>query len=142
MSSVQLEEPLAHASVENGIPSIDIESDSNWSSTTSNTVLTEEEDWVYPHPTDFKLTEAPIDEVRELKVAVIGAGITGITAGILLPIKVPGIHLTILEKNDDVVSSLYMFYWQTLTVCARAGLGMKTFTLESGLSSLHFEQSL
>lgn len=35
---------------------------------------------------------------------MIGAGIAGINAGILLPIKVPGIELTIFEKNKDVVS--------------------------------------
>ena len=34
----------------------------------------------------------------------VGAGLTGITAGILLPAKVPGISLTIFEKNADVVS--------------------------------------
>jgi hypothetical protein len=45
-----------------------------------------------------------IDQVRELKVAVIGAGLSGINAGILLPAKVPGIKLTIFEKNSDVVS--------------------------------------
>jgi heterodisulfide reductase subunit A-like polyferredoxin len=132
MTSVQLDEPLARAPLENGISSIEIESDSNWSSTTSNTVLTEEEDWVYPHPTDFKLTEAPIDEIRELKVAVIGAGITGITAGILLPAKVPGLRLTILEKNDDVVSGFYMLHGQTLTVYVRAEPGMRTCTRELG----------
>jgi heterodisulfide reductase subunit A-like polyferredoxin len=43
-----------------------------------------------------------IDDVRELKVAVIGAGLSGINAGILLPAKVPRINLTIFEKNDDV----------------------------------------
>lgn len=37
---------------------------------------------------------------------MIGAGISGINAGILLPIKVPGIQLTIFEKNADVVSPL------------------------------------
>lgn len=47
-----------------------------------------------------------IDHVRELKVAVIGAGLAGINAGILLPAKVPGIKLTIFEKNSDVVSVL------------------------------------
>lgn len=47
-----------------------------------------------------------IDQVRELKVAVIGAGLAGINAGILLPAKVPGIKLTIFEKNTDVVSKL------------------------------------
>ena len=36
-------------------------------------------------------------------MAVIGAGIAGITAGVLLPIKVPGIQLTIFDKNSDVV---------------------------------------
>jgi heterodisulfide reductase subunit A-like polyferredoxin len=47
-----------------------------------------------------------IDQVRELKVAVIGAGLAGINAGILLPAKVPGIKLTIFEKNTDVVSNV------------------------------------
>lgn len=36
------------------------------------------------------------------QVAVIGAGIAGINAGILLPAKVPGILLTIFDKNADV----------------------------------------
>ena len=45
-----------------------------------------------------------IDDVRKLKVAVIGAGLSGINAGIILPAKVPNIDLTIFEKNDDVVS--------------------------------------
>lgn len=29
---------------------------------------TSQEDWVYPHPTDFKIHEHPLDEIRELKV--------------------------------------------------------------------------
>ena len=29
---------------------------------------TSPDDWVYPYPTDFKIHEHPIDEVRELKV--------------------------------------------------------------------------
>lgn len=36
---------------------------------------------------------------------MIGAGIAGITAGVLLPKKVPGIQLTIFDKNSDVVCS-------------------------------------
>lgn len=63
-----------------------------------------EQHWKYPLRTEFKLTEKPIDDVTPLKVAVIGAGLTGITAGVLLPAKVPKINLTILEKNGDVVS--------------------------------------
>lgn len=47
-------------------------------------------EWTYPWPTDFKLSEHYIDDVPALKVCVIGAGLAGITAGALLPAKVPG----------------------------------------------------
>lgn len=53
---------------------------SSISSTENNTPAQVEEpqdDWYYPHPTTFKLSEVPIDKVRELKVAVIGAGLSG-----------------------------------------------------------------
>ena len=30
--------------------------------------LKNDDDWVYPFPTDFKIQEKPIDEVRQLKV--------------------------------------------------------------------------
>ncbi|KAE8440550.1 hypothetical protein EG329_007243 [Mollisiaceae sp. DMI_Dod_QoI] len=52
--------------------------------------------------TQFKLEDHPIDSDRSIRVAVIGAGIAGVTAGVLLPIKVPGIDLQIYEKNKDV----------------------------------------
>ncbi|TQV95833.1 flavin-binding monooxygenase [Cordyceps javanica] len=42
-----------------------------------------------------------IDEPRELRVAVIGGGLAGILAGVLLPAKVPNVKLTIYEKNAD-----------------------------------------
>ncbi|KAB8299226.1 hypothetical protein EYC80_001318 [Monilinia laxa] len=54
-----------------------------------------------PQP-NFEIEEHPIDIVKPVKVAVIGAGLAGINAGILLPAKVPGIQLTIFEKNADV----------------------------------------
>lgn len=73
---------------------------------------TSQDDWVYPYPTKFKIHEHPLDEIRELKVAVIGAGLGGIIAGALLPAKVPGIKLTILEKNADLVSQLLT--WHTI----------------------------
>jgi hypothetical protein len=53
---------------------------------------------------ELTLPDHHIDDVRSLKVVVIGAGLSGILAGILLPVKVPKLQLTILEKNDDVVS--------------------------------------
>jgi hypothetical protein len=49
-----------------------------------------------------------VDEPRPLRVGVIGAGLAGITAGILLPAKVPGIKLTIYEKNADVVCTNFI----------------------------------
>lgn len=59
---------------------------------------------VYRNPglKTFPLEDHPIDQGRSLKVAVIGAGLSGITAGVLLPAKVPGVDLTIFEKNADV----------------------------------------
>ena len=57
----------------------------------------------YPH-SNLKLESHPVDQGRSLKVAVIGAGITGVLAGVLLPVKVPGIELKIYEKNSGVVS--------------------------------------
>ncbi len=60
----------------------------------------------YP-ASNLELPDHHIDEVRSLRVAVIGAGLSGILAGILLPAKVPNIQLTILEKNTDVVSEQY-----------------------------------
>ncbi|KAG6035551.1 hypothetical protein E4U41_006010 [Claviceps citrina] len=48
------------------------------------------------------LVDRFIDEPRALRVAVIGGGLAGILAGILLPAKVPGIQLEIFEKNKDL----------------------------------------
>ncbi|KAG5981359.1 hypothetical protein E4U55_003015 [Claviceps digitariae] len=53
---------------------------------------------------EVSLINRHADEPRKLRVAVIGAGLSGIIAGVLLPAKVPGIELTIFEKNPDVVS--------------------------------------
>jgi hypothetical protein len=51
----------------------------------------------------LNIEEHPIDEVPRLKVVVVGAGIAGINAGILLPRKVPDIDLVILERHADLV---------------------------------------
>ena len=51
-----------------------------------------------------QLVDRFIDEPRPLQVAVIGGGLAGILAGVLLPKKVPNIELTIFEKNGDFVS--------------------------------------
>ena len=63
--------PLEVTSREDAVFVNDIENDSSTSSLpTSTDATTEDDEWVYPHPTDFKLSEKPIDEVRELNVAV------------------------------------------------------------------------
>ncbi|OAQ61269.1 flavin-binding monooxygenase [Pochonia chlamydosporia 170] len=49
----------------------------------------------------LSLIDRSIDEPRPLRVAVIGGGLAGILAGVLLPAKVPGIDLTIIEKNRN-----------------------------------------
>jgi hypothetical protein len=51
----------------------------------------------------FELEEHPIDQVRPIKVGVIGAGLAGVTAGVILPAKLPGLDLRIWDKNSDVV---------------------------------------
>ncbi|OWO97359.1 hypothetical protein B2J93_8140 [Marssonina coronariae] len=55
----------------------------------------------------FELEDRPIDAPSTIRVAVIGAGLAGITAGILLPAKVPGISLTIYDKNAAVGGTWY-----------------------------------
>ncbi|KAJ5818127.1 hypothetical protein N7474_003718 [Penicillium riverlandense] len=50
----------------------------------------------------FELEEHPIDQVRPIKVGVIGAGLAGVTAGVILPAKLPGLDLRIWDKNSDV----------------------------------------
>lgn len=62
-------------------------------------------DTVAPYPvSDLKLEDSLIDDFRPLRVAVIGAGLSGILSGILFPEKVPNVQLTIFEKNKEVVS--------------------------------------
>lgn len=55
------------------------------------------------HNPSLTLIDRFVDEPRPLRVGVIGGGLAGISAGVLLPKKVPGIQLTIYEKNADVV---------------------------------------
>lgn len=56
----------------------------------------------------FELEEHPVDVVRPIKVGIIGAGLSGITAGVLLPAKLPGLDLRIYDKNADVVCNFWL----------------------------------
>lgn len=55
----------------------------------------------------FELEDHPVDQRRRIKAIVTGAGISGVTAGILSPQKVPGLELIIYEKASDVVSEAF-----------------------------------
>ncbi|CAL1693778.1 unnamed protein product [Somion occarium] len=65
------------------------------------------------HPTDwnahaaFKLGSFSIDEYGPLKVVVIGAGFSGITAGIRFRQHIQNLDLTIYEKNAGVGGTWY-----------------------------------
>lgn len=48
------------------------------------------------------LSQLPVDNPRPLKVVCIGAGYSGILAGIRFPQKIKNLDLTIYEKNDDI----------------------------------------
>ncbi|RQM05209.1 hypothetical protein DH86_00004244, partial [Scytalidium sp. 3C] len=50
----------------------------------------------------FTLKDEPIENLRPLKVRVIGAGYSGIYLGIRIPQKLRNIDLKIYEKNDGV----------------------------------------
>ncbi|RFU30934.1 hypothetical protein B7463_g5425, partial [Scytalidium lignicola] len=62
---------------------------------------------VYSQPLKFDLEDHAIDDIPPIKVAIIGAGLSGITAGALLPVKVPSLQLTIFEKNPEVGGTWY-----------------------------------
>ncbi|KAK4210875.1 hypothetical protein QBC37DRAFT_447344 [Rhypophila decipiens] len=98
-------------------PSTASEDDSNTSSDVSTEPLAED-DTIPPAVEDTGPTSVPqkissypqsritlidrfIDQPRELRVAVIGGGLSGILAGVMLPAKVPNLNLTIYEKNHD-----------------------------------------
>ena len=52
--------------------------------------------------TDFELHDAPIENLRPLKVIVIGAGYSGIYCGIRIPERLRNVELVIYEKNAGV----------------------------------------
>ncbi|THH08433.1 hypothetical protein EW145_g2721 [Phellinidium pouzarii] len=53
-------------------------------------------------PSSFKLGDKCIDDDRPMKVVVIGAGFSGIIAGIRFPQRIKNLNLTIYDKNPGV----------------------------------------
>ncbi|KAI0737199.1 FAD/NAD(P)-binding domain-containing protein [Daedaleopsis nitida] len=58
-------------------------------------------------PQPFKLGDFAIDEYRPIKVIVIGAGYSGILAGIRFPQKISNLDLTIYEQGAGVGGTWY-----------------------------------
>lgn len=50
----------------------------------------------------FQIPKRSIDDARPLKVIVIGAGISGIIATIILPRQVQNLDLAVYDKNEEV----------------------------------------
>jgi cation diffusion facilitator CzcD-associated flavoprotein CzcO len=53
-------------------------------------------------PQPLVLKEEPIENLRRLKVRVIGAGYSGIYLGIRIPQRLRNIDLQIYDKNDGI----------------------------------------
>jgi cation diffusion facilitator CzcD-associated flavoprotein CzcO len=48
------------------------------------------------------VSDKPVDESRPIKVIVLGAGASGICAGVRFPQEIDNLTLTIYDKNADV----------------------------------------
>lgn len=68
------------------------------SSTRSHLHVSTKVEW---HP--LELEEHSINSVPRVKAIVVGSGIAGINAAILLPAKVPGLDLVVYERSSDIV---------------------------------------
>lgn len=55
----------------------------------------------------FKISDAPVENQRPLKVIVIGAGYSGIYCGIRIPERLRNVELVIYEKNAGVGGTWY-----------------------------------
>ncbi|KZT22657.1 FAD/NAD(P)-binding domain-containing protein [Neolentinus lepideus HHB14362 ss-1] len=56
----------------------------------------------------YQLGDFSIDEYRPIKVVCIGAGFSGVAAGIRFPQRVPNVNLTIYDKNPGVGGAWYL----------------------------------
>lgn len=59
----------------------------------------------------FRSDDAPIENLRPLRVIVIGAGYSGIYCGIRIPEKLRNVDLVIYEKNAGVGGAWYENRW-------------------------------
>jgi ribulose 1,5-bisphosphate synthetase/thiazole synthase len=50
----------------------------------------------------FTIKDVPVENLRPLKVIVVGAGFSGILAAIRIPERLRNVELVVYEKNDAV----------------------------------------
>jgi len=50
----------------------------------------------------FTLKTEPVENLRPLRVVVVGAGFSGIVAAIRIPERLKNVDLTVYEKNEGV----------------------------------------
>lgn len=56
----------------------------------------------------FTIKDAPVENLRPLKVIVIGAGYSGILAAIRIPERLRNVELVVYEKNEAVGGVWYV----------------------------------
>ncbi|THG96306.1 hypothetical protein EW026_g5501 [Hermanssonia centrifuga] len=74
----------------------------NMSAPSSNGIPTDTHGKLQEDYPPFQLGDSPIDDYPPFKVVVIGAGVSGIHAGIRFRQRVPNLSMSIYEKLDDV----------------------------------------
>ncbi|EMD35981.1 hypothetical protein CERSUDRAFT_96205 [Gelatoporia subvermispora B] len=88
------------------------------------------------HP-DFKLGEFCIDEDRPMRVVVVGAGFSGIIAGIRFRQKMQNVDLTIYEKNAGVGGTWHSNKYPGLACDIPAHCYQLTFETKTDWSSFY-----
>lgn len=61
------------------------------------------------HAKGFTIKDAPVENLRPLRVVVVGAGFSGILAAIRIPERLRNVELVVYEKNEGVGGVWYDF---------------------------------
>ncbi|KAI0635260.1 hypothetical protein C8Q77DRAFT_1054047 [Trametes polyzona] len=89
------------------------------------------------HAPLYSIGDFCIDEYRPIKVIVIGAGFSGITAGIRFPQKVPNIELVIYEKGARIGGTWHFNNYPGLACDIPSHTYQHTFTEKKDWSSFY-----
>lgn len=58
---------------------------------------------------EFTVKDTPVENLRPLRVVVVGAGFSGILAAIRIPERLRNVELVVYEKNEGVGGVWYEF---------------------------------